>query len=187
MPRGLTPFGPPDPPLADDLIRLEPLARSLADELRWIESGDPDIARFTFLPTNPEPRFLEEWLGRYEDAWDAAGDRAGFAVRDENGDAVGFAAFVRLDRAAGQGEIGYVVVRGARGRGIAGRAVGLLTRWGFDELGLERIELRIDPRNAASARVAERSGYRLEGVLRSVAFKEGLRADVGIWSRLASD
>jgi RimJ/RimL family protein N-acetyltransferase len=65
--------------------------------------------------------------------------------------------------------------------------VALLTRWGFDELGLERIELRIDSANAASVRVAERAGYCLEGVLRSKHFKEGLRTDLGIWSRLRSD
>jgi RimJ/RimL family protein N-acetyltransferase len=35
--------------------------------------------------------------------------------------------------------------------------------------------------------VAERAGYRLDGVLRSKHFKEGLRTDLGIWSRLRSD
>jgi RimJ/RimL family protein N-acetyltransferase len=63
--------------------------------------------------------------------------------------------------------------------------VSLLTDWGFGELGLERIELRIDARNDASKRVAERAGYSEEGVLRNVAFKEGIRTDVSVWSRLA--
>jgi ribosomal-protein-alanine N-acetyltransferase len=63
----------------------------------------------------------------------------------------------------------------------------LLTRWGFDELDLLRIELRIDVDNAGSERVAERVGYQREGVLRSKHFKEGLRSDVGIWSRLRGD
>jgi RimJ/RimL family protein N-acetyltransferase len=62
-----------------------------------------------------------------------------------------------------------------------------LTRWGFDELGLIRLELRIDVENPASERVAERSGYRRDGVLRNVHFKAGLRCDLGIWSRLSQD
>jgi RimJ/RimL family protein N-acetyltransferase len=94
---------------------------------------------------------------------------------------------VKLDLDGAQGELGYVVAPAARGRGVASRAVGLLTEWGLGELGLHRVELRIDPANAASSRVAERNGYRLEGVLRSVAFKEGLRSDVAVWSRLAGD
>jgi RimJ/RimL family protein N-acetyltransferase len=70
---------------------------------------------------------------------------------------------------------------------VAVRALELLTGWGFHELGLERLELRIAVTNPASERVAERGGYRCEGVLRSVHFKEGRRIDVGVWSRLRED
>ena len=173
--------------LADDAVRLEPLARAQAADFTWLLEPDEGIARFTYIPTDPDEAWLTDWLGRYEDAWTRDTDRAGFSIRDADGAAAGFAAFVRLDLELRQGEIGYVVAPAGRNRGVATRAVGLLTRWGFDELGLERIELRIDPRNAASERVAERSGYRKEGVLRSLAFKDGLRSDVGVWSRLAHD
>ena len=179
MPRRLT-----APDLRDDVIKLVPLARGLAPHYRWILEPDEDTAAFTYIPTRPDEGFLERWLGRYEDGWQS-GDCAGFAVED--GELLGFAAFVRLDLELKQGEIGYVVAPAGRGRGLARRAVALLTRWGFEALGLERIELRIDPRNTASQKVAERCGYRHEGTLRSVAFKEGLRSDVGIWSRLRSD
>ena len=74
-----------------------------------------------------------------------------------------------------------------RGRGVAPRAVELLTRWGFDELDLIRLVLDIDVENPASERVASGPGYRREGVRRSAYFKEGRRADVGIWSRLRDD
>jgi RimJ/RimL family protein N-acetyltransferase len=65
--------------------------------------------------------------------------------------------------------------------------VSLLTAWGFETLDLLRLELRIDAENTGSERVAERNGYRREGVLRSKHFKEGIRTDVGIWSRLRDD
>jgi RimJ/RimL family protein N-acetyltransferase len=184
VPRGLTRLQAP--PLHDDEIRLEPLARALVPAMRWLTEHDEDTARFTYIPTRADEAFLETWLGRYEDGW-ADGSRAGFAVRDAAGDAVGFAAFVKLDLKAREGEVGYVVAPAARGRGVASRAVRLLTGWGLGDLGLQRIELRIDPSNAASSRVAERNGYRLDGVLRSVAFKEGRRSDVAVWSRLAGD
>ena len=186
MPRVLT---RPDPALADDAIRLEPLAEALAPELAWVLDGDLDTARFTRIPSQPDAAFLTGWLGRYERVWDdGSGANAGFAVRDtETGDAVGFAGFVALDLDAQEGELGYVVAPAARGRGIAGRAVGLLTRWGFESLRLERIELRIDPANEPSARIARKQGYRLEGTLRNTYFKEGVRSDLAIWARLADD
>jgi RimJ/RimL family protein N-acetyltransferase len=182
VPRGLTP-----PDLADDAIRLEPLSEALAPEFAWLLAGDLDTDRFTLIPAAADAAFLETWLGRYERGF-GDGSRAGFAIRDRaTGAAIGFAAFVNLDLTQQQGEIGYVVDPGARGRGAAGRAVDLLTRWGFGVLALERIELRIDPANEPSKRVAARSGYRLEGVLRNTYFKEGRRSDVGIWSRLRAD
>jgi RimJ/RimL family protein N-acetyltransferase len=184
VPRGLS---RPEPTLADDAIRLDPLAEALAPEFGWVLAGDAETDRFTLIPSRPDGKFLTTWLGRYERGW-ANGSCAGFAVRDGETDRViGFAAFVQLDLDKQQGEIGYVVDAAARGRGAAGRAVDLLTRWGFGELGLARIELRIDPANEPSARVAQRSGYRREGTLRSTYFKEGLRSDVDIWARLASD
>jgi len=61
------------------------------------------------------------------------------------------------------------------------------TGQGGAPLDLLRLELRIDVDNTGSERVAERNGYRREGVLRSKHFKEGLRTDVGIWSRLRDD
>lgn len=177
----------PDPPLSDDAILLEPLARHLAPEFDWAVAGDADIMRFTRVPTNAGATFLDDWLGGYESAW-LDGTRAGFAIRGREGaDVIGFAGIVALDLDAREGEIGYALRPDGRGRGAATRAVSLVTRWGLDGLGLERLELRIDVRNTASERVAERCGYRLDGVLRSSHVKEGLRADVGVWSRLASD
>jgi RimJ/RimL family protein N-acetyltransferase len=86
-----------------------------------------------------------------------------------------------------QAEIGYVLSPAARGRGAATRTVRLLTDWAFEELGMERLALWIDVDNPASERVAERAGYVKEGVLRSFWFKEDVRADFGIWSRLRTD
>jgi hypothetical protein len=68
-----------------------------------------------------------------------------------------------------------------------GTRAGLLTEWALEELGMLRLELLIDVENDASKRVAERSGYRREGVLRSVHLKQDRREDTEIWSRLATD
>jgi RimJ/RimL family protein N-acetyltransferase len=184
VPRGLS---RPDPPLADDVILLEPLGRKHFPELEWTVAGDPDIDRYTRIPTNADAGFLDSWLAGYETGWEYA-TKAGFAIRaGKEAGVIGFAGMVALDLDAREGEIGYALRPEGRGNGAATRAVSLLTRWGLEELGLQRLELRIDVRNTASERVAERCGYRLDGVLRSLHFKEGLRADVGVWSLLASD
>ncbi|NUR75399.1 MAG: GNAT family N-acetyltransferase [Thermoleophilia bacterium] len=174
------------PSLADDQIRLEPLAQRDVEELLGVVD-DAEIVRFTRLPTSGvDSAWVSGWIGRYEAGWED-GSRAGFSIRDHDRRLLGFGALVDLDLDRGEGEIGYLVGPAARGRGVARRAVDLLTRWSFDELGLERLELRIHPDNVGSVKVAERAGYRLDGVLRNVHFKEGVRSDLGVWSRLKTD
>jgi [ribosomal protein S5]-alanine N-acetyltransferase len=175
----------PDPPLADDLIALEPLTQAHVPWLLELAKED-QVVRFTRVPAGADEAFVKSWISRYESGW-TDGSRAGFAIVDQEGNRLGFAAFVQLDRDASEGEIGYAIDPRARGRGVATRSLELLTRWGFDGLELTRIELFIDVENEGSARVAERAGYSFEGVLRSKHFKDGLRADLGVWSRLRSD
>jgi RimJ/RimL family protein N-acetyltransferase len=184
VPRRLT---APRPALTDGVIRLEPLtARAHAGEMLEL-TKDADVQRFTRVPAGADAAFAESWIGRYEQGWED-GSRAGFAILGAaDGEFLGFAAVVGLELHAREGELGYMVAPRSRGRGIAARAVDLLTGWCLDELELERLELRIDPANTGSAKVAERCGYRLEGVLRNTYVKDGLRADVGVWSRLRQD
>jgi RimJ/RimL family protein N-acetyltransferase len=180
-------LSPPETPLADGDLRLEPLGSRHGADLDAL-ANDPDVRRFTYVPLEPPAGFGTRWAARYDEGW-RDGTRAGFAIRDGDDERgfLGFVAFVQLDRDARQGEIGYVVAPAGRGRGVATRALRLLTRWGFEELGLERVELRIDVVNTASEIVAARAGYVRDGVLRSSYFKEGLRVDLGVWSRLATD
>jgi RimJ/RimL family protein N-acetyltransferase len=57
-------------------------------------------------------------------------------------------------------EIGYWLRVDVTGRGYATEAVGAITRAAFEELGVERLEIRCDPRNVRSAGVPRRLGYR---------------------------
>ena len=69
------------------------------------------------------------------------------------------------------------------------RAVGLVSRWAFQELRCERLQLRADADNVASQRVAEKAGFTREGVLRSVHFnaRQKRRVDYVMFSLLPLD
>ena len=166
-------------------VALEPLARKhlpgVEDLLR-----DPEVLHFTRVPEPPPANFAKAWLSRYESGR-REGTREGFAVVDGGGEFLGLALVPRVDREGRTAELGYIVAPAARGRGVATEALRLLTKWALEELGMLRLELLIGVQNDASKRVAERSGYRREGLLRSVHLKQGRREDTEIWSRLADD
>jgi RimJ/RimL family protein N-acetyltransferase len=64
-------------------------------------------------------------------------------------------------------ELGIGVFDAAdRGKGVGSAAVGLMTKRLFEEEGAHRVQLGTDLENAPMRRVAERLGFRLEGVMR---------------------
>jgi RimJ/RimL family protein N-acetyltransferase len=148
-------------------------------------ADDATVATSTPFPHPLPAGFGEQWLARY-DAARAEGTREAFAVV-EGDELVGIAVAPRIDAAAGEIELGYVVAREARGRGVATTALALLTRWALEERSAARAYLRINVGNEASRRVAARCGYTYEGTLRSTWFKDDLRVDTEVWSRLPTD
>jgi RimJ/RimL family protein N-acetyltransferase len=165
--------------------RLEPLSAAHRGELEALVA-DPDVLRFTRVPEPAPADFVDMWLARYK-AGRLDGTREAFAIVDQGGGFLGLALAPAIDVATSTVELGYVVAPHARGRGVATEALRLLTDWAFDERGALRIELVIGVANGASQVVAGRCGYRLEGVMRSVEFKPGVREDVQLWSLLPGD
>lgn len=87
-------------------------------------------------------------------------------------------------------EIGYWIRADAAGAGLATEASAALTRSALELCGVERIELRVDPRNAASLRVARKLGFAEEALLRRRLpnlTPEGVRADVVVFTLFAED
>jgi RimJ/RimL family protein N-acetyltransferase len=126
---------------------------------------DPEIPRWTLVPSPYTRADAEAFLVRSAEE-EAAGASANLlAVDAHDGTLLGSFSVMGLDREPGYGEIGYWVAAEARGRGVATRAVRLLSEWAVRELGLTRLELLAHKDNAPSRRVAEKAGFRDTGKL----------------------
>ena len=172
----------PQPPLvgADFILRRfetndYPAARAAGEHstsARWVEP----------LPEDSSEKLL---------AWIERRRRAGrilwlvIASSDDESRYLGEVLLKPKDPA--RAELGYLVAPDARGRELAAAAVRLASDWAFAHLGLARLEILVDPDNAASIRVAEKAGFRREGLLRSNAVFRGRRVDELIYSRLQGD
>lgn len=72
------------------------------------------------------------------------------------------------------GEIGYFVEEKYWGKGVASRAVELITEVAVKELGFRRLEIIARPENKGSVRVAEKCGFEKEGLCRKlIATRDG--------------
>lgn len=150
--------------LEDGVVRLRPWTMEDVPAV-YDACQDPEISRW--IPFVPSPYTLEDAEAYVRGCVDSGDERLPFAVVAAAGGELLGAIDMRLNEHRYRGHIGYWVVAAARGRGVATRALRLVSRRGLDELGLVRLELITDPDNVASQRVAEKVGYRREGVLRA--------------------
>jgi ribosomal-protein-alanine N-acetyltransferase len=87
----------------------------------------------------------------------------------------------------GRATAGYAVAPHERGRGVAAAALRALTTFAWSVPGLHRVELYIEPWNAASTHTAEAAGYQREGLLRSHHEIGGRRVDMLLLAAVRSD
>ena len=175
--------------LSDDAVELRLWSSSDASFMAEA-SRDPAIERYN----GPAPASVADAaavIERIQQSWHT------FEVE---GDPTG-AAFVIVDAGSGEpvgmcgvdqwsstdvAQFGYWLAAGARGRGLATRAVTLMTGWLF-ELGAARVFLTIQSENTASAAVARRAGFSFEGTLRADGLWKGQRQDMDVFAMLPDE
>jgi RimJ/RimL family protein N-acetyltransferase len=174
------------PTLTTGPFRLRPF--TLADtEMVREASSDAYIPLITTVPA----AYTDEEGRRFiERQWSEAEQGTGysFAIADAGTDrAVGQVVLLLKDISMGRASVGYYVVSSARGSQAAAFAVQGLVRWAHPELGVPRLQLYVEPWNAASIRTAEKAGFQPEGLLRSWQEIGGKRKDVYMYARLSAD
>ncbi|NVK28998.1 MAG: GNAT family N-acetyltransferase [Flavobacteriia bacterium] len=86
----------------------------------------------------------------------------------ESGKQIGYAGLWRWDKKNRTGELGYGLDPGHTGKGYMRELIEVSLKFGFEEMGLERVEAWINPDNTASIAVVEHFGFVKEGQLRHV-------------------
>jgi ribosomal-protein-alanine N-acetyltransferase len=79
-------------------------------------------------------------------------------------------------------EVGYWLAENHWGKGIATTALRELSKLVFHSTDIVRLQAHVFEGNFASARVLEKAGYKLEGVLRKAVFKRGALMDASLYA-----
>ncbi|MBN9387800.1 MAG: GNAT family N-acetyltransferase [Chloroflexi bacterium] len=104
------------------------------------------------------------------------------------GELAGTASFHYFDWHTRRTEIGYWLGQEFTGKGLMTRAVRRLVEYGFDELNLNRIEIRCAPGNRKSRAIPERLGFTAEGTLRQVGFiHDNILVDMVVYGLLKDE
>ncbi|AVT32199.1 GNAT family N-acetyltransferase [Plantactinospora sp. BC1] len=146
----------------------------------------PEIQRWHLrrMDSDAEAR---DWTAQWPARWAAESDASWAVVEGSADRPVGQVGLRNVSLVEATAELSYWVLPGARGGGVAGRAVSALTRWSFDVLGLNRLVLLHSMANLASCRVAGKAGYRTEGTLRRAMLHLDGWHDVHLHARLRDE
>jgi RimJ/RimL family protein N-acetyltransferase len=163
-------------PLWDDGVSVNEAVKESIEELRpwmpWAQSI-PTIEESEISIRRSRLQFLDRT------------DLRLLLILKETGQLIGSSGLHRIDWQARKFEIGYWVRTSFGNQGYITEAVEAITIYAVHELHANRIEIRCDRRNALSARVAERQGFTLEGILRKdICDVKGLVRDTMVFSKV---
>jgi RimJ/RimL family protein N-acetyltransferase/nitrite reductase/ring-hydroxylating ferredoxin subunit len=159
-------LAPPNPPLSDGVITLRAFRAEDAPAVT-VACQDPEIQRW--IPIIPVPYMEAHARGFILMTLQAWHDGSGyeFAIADAATDRYVGSIGLHLGANPRLHAVGYLVAPEARRRGVASRALRLVTRWGFEHIDIERLALWTLPGNLASQAVADKAGFRFEGLARN--------------------
>jgi RimJ/RimL family protein N-acetyltransferase len=149
-----TPAGGDGAMLCEAVTETLPALRRYLGNLSWV-AAEPSVEGLELFCRNAVANFH------------ARKDFPYLVLQRDTGRLVGVCGLHRPDWATPKAEVGYWCRASASGRGYITEAVGALAGYAFERLGMVRLSAVTDEENIASRRVAERTGFALEGVLRA--------------------
>jgi len=116
-----------------------------------------------------------------------SGIRWGITLRGDDKliGSAGFYKWIQPERY--QAEMGYDLNPAFWGKGIMTEALAAIIQYGFDRMGLHRIEVLISRHNRRSQKLVRELGFKREGILRDHYFIEGRFSDDVIFSLLKEE
>ncbi len=165
-------------------MTLRPVSPSDLDELYAAHTDIANRGEYFPLGVRSEPDFRRDYAEN--GYWQR--DEGMLVIVNPDGDLVGHIEFFKPVNYWDAFELSYQLYgEQFAGRGFVTEAVQLLVDYLFATKKLHRIQLVIVPANTASARIAVKCGFQLEGTARGAFFNDGRNHDVVLYSLLRTD
>jgi ribosomal-protein-alanine N-acetyltransferase len=171
----------PFPSFTTARLRLRPIAKSDAKGLH-AAFGDPEAMRFWDSRPSRSVDETKRWIPKSTPHFGM------WAVLTKDGKRfLGMVNFHARNAAHRRLAIGYILARDHWRKGFMHEALVPFIGYCFGTLGCHRVEALIEPANAASKALAEKLGFRAEGVLRDRLCVEGEFRSVAMYALFAPD
>lgn len=173
--------------IVDDSIKLELTSERFAPELfNVIDNNRKRLSEF--LPWVENIRTIEDlrlYLQNSEHLCAERNEVSFVIMLNEN--PVGRIGLHHLNLQNKIGSVGYWLDKNAEGYGIITKSCRKLISYGFQELNLNRIEIKAAVTNERSQAIPEKLNFKKEGILRQAEFVNNKFTDLFLYSLLKSE
>jgi len=180
---------PADPELAEGPLLLRPWQPEDAPALHAaVQESLESVGRW--LPWCHAGYDLDEaraWIRHCREGWANDGHFAFGVFERHSGALLGSVGLNQRNLMHRSASLGYWVRQSRQGQGIARQAARIAARFGFDRLGLVRIEIVALPDNHSSRRTAEQAGARFEVIARHRLWVRDRAMDAAVYSLVPAD
>jgi [ribosomal protein S5]-alanine N-acetyltransferase len=148
--------------------------------------SDPEVIRYygveyhSFSETKAQMDWYQQVLRQGSGIWWAITTEAA-------GELLGTCGLYNIQAQHRKAELGYWLLPPYWGRGLMRTTLETVLAYGFETLGLHRIEAYVETKNEASARLLQKLGFAREGTLRDSEIKHGRFISLDIYARLREE
>ena len=171
--------------LEAEIVRMRPLESDDIPHILKLASA-AEIAENTFVPHPYPPEAAAEFVSKTRERWHYD-EGFTFAIIDTSSDAFVGAMGIHPKGEHHAAEVGYWIGKPFWGRGLATAALRRIIQFGFEQLGLNRIQAGHFRHNMASGRVMQKANMRYEGVQRQGMYHREQYKDVVYYAILRED
>lgn len=174
--------------LETDRLILRPFQNEDACAIYHNWANDPEVTRYLMWPCHESIEttrtVLAEWIGQY-------GNKEHYlwaiVLKEYGAQPIGSISVVEKNDRIEMVHIGYCIGRKWWNQGITSEAMAAVIKFLFEEVKVNRIESRHDPRNANSGKVMLKCGLKYEGTHRQADWNNQGTCDSAMYAVLAED
>jgi len=175
------------PTIVTERLILRPYHQEDVAELQRLISERDVVSTMTDVPYPYEDGMAEEWIGGRQESFEK-GKTVDFAITHrEEGYLIGGASLMNINQQSQRAEIAYWLGKPYWRKGYGTEAARAIVKYGFETLGLHRINGRHFGRNPTSGRVLQKIGMKHEGCQRQAYKKWGKFEDFELYGILRSE
>ena len=169
-------------------LKLRRFELSDAEAMYRNWASDPEVTKFLMWPPHKDisvsEKVLREWVEQYNDKtyyqW-------AIVLKSNGNEPIGSISIVKRDDEIKTVHVGYCIGRKWWQQGITSEALSALVRFFFEEVGVNRIESRHDPKNPNSGKVMKKAGLLYEGTVKQGDWNNQGICDYSMYGLVAED